>query len=94
MTHTFVNMIKYYLSALFLFLSVYINAQQATLTGNVIDALKKEGIEFASISLKSKTDTSIILGAKSKESGTFSVEKIPYGTYTITICPSGLNQTC
>ena len=93
MTHTFVNMIKYYLSALFLFLSVYINAQQATLTGKVTDALKKEGIEFASISLKSKTDTATILGAKSKESGTFSVEKIPYGTYTITISSVGFKST-
>jgi outer membrane receptor protein involved in Fe transport len=64
-------------------------AQQANLKGQVTDANTKEKLEFATISIKSETDPSKIQGAKSKDGGLFSIEKIPFGTYTITISSIG-----
>lgn len=89
---TFVDIMKFYLTSIFLLVSSVLFAQQATIIGFVNDADKKTGIEFATITLKSKTDTSRIFGGKTKENGDFIIEKIPYGNYTIAISSVGYSR--
>jgi outer membrane receptor protein involved in Fe transport len=83
---------KFYFSLILLCAGLFVNAQQASLTGSVKDATKNEGLEFASIAVRSKTDSSKVYGNKSKEQGTFKVEKIPYGKYTVTISSLGFKS--
>lgn len=72
-----------------LLLSLTIHAQESSLTGKILDE-KKSPIEYATITLKSLSNPSAPLkGGKSKEKGIFTIEKIPYGKYTITISSIG-----
>lgn len=72
-----------------LLLSLTMHAQESTLTGKILDE-KKSPIEYATITLKSLSNPSAPLkGGKSKEKGIFTIEKIPYGKYTITISSIG-----
>jgi len=80
---------KHYFSLVLLFISIGTFAQEASLSGRIFDASRKEGIEFATITLKTTGDSTKILGGKSKENGDFRIDKIPYGIYTITISSVG-----
>lgn len=72
-----------------LLLSLTMHAQESTLTGKILDE-KKSPIEYATITLKSLSNPAAPLkGGKSKEKGIFTIEKIPYGKYTITISSIG-----
>lgn len=64
-------------------------AQQAKLTGRVVASTDRKGLELANITLRSKADSSKILGTKSTETGQFSISNIPYGSYRLTISSVG-----
>ncbi len=67
----------------------YLVAQQASLTGQVSDATTNEKLEYATITLKSENNPAKILGTKSKETGLFTIENIPYGKYSLSISSIG-----
>lgn len=64
-------------------------AQEAKLKGTILDE-NKLPIEYATITLKDEQSVSSqLIGAKSKEGGVFSIDKIAYGKYTINISSIG-----
>lgn len=54
------------------------------LSGHVTDAKTGEGLPFASLLLRSTTDSTITKGAISAMDGTYSITDIPYGNYKLT----------
>lgn len=64
-------------------------AQQAVLSGSIIDDATNENIEFATIVIKKAGDSSVHSGTKSKLDGSFELQNIPYGTYNIYISSIG-----
>lgn len=58
-------------------------AQTSVVSGKIIDATYKQGIELASVVLKLKSDTTKIFGAKSKLDGTFEIKNVPFGNYFV-----------
>jgi len=79
------RLMKFTSTLVMLLLSLCAYAQESTLKGILVDAQTKEKIELASITLKSKADSTRILGGKSKADGSFQISKIPYGKYSITL---------
>ena len=57
----------------------------ASVTGKVVDAKSAKAVPFASISLMSLRDSSIVSGQLADEEGTFSLVGIPLGKYTLNI---------
>lgn len=76
---------KTFTSLLIILYSTSVFAQKASLNGLVKDAKTNSNIELASVTLKSKTDSTKILGTKSKQNGSFLLENIPFGQYKISI---------
>ena len=67
-----------------------LNAQDAapkigTIKGKVIDATTKQAIPYATVIIKSKTDSKVITGAISDDNGNFEIEKIPAGFHVVDI---------
>jgi hypothetical protein len=56
--------------------------ESGKITGKVTDAKDNSGVE-ADVKLLSSSDSSIIGGTKCNTDGSFSIEKIPYGTYRL-----------
>ncbi len=67
-------------------------AREAVLRGHIADAGNKEKIEFASIVLKRAGDTTILTGTKSKVDGSFALQQLPFGQYTITFSSIGYDS--
>ncbi|MBK7763170.1 MAG: TonB-dependent receptor [Bacteroidetes bacterium] len=76
---------KFIITLCLLVLNTSLFAQKASVSGVVKDATTNEKIELASITFKSKTDSTKILGTKSKENGSFLLENIPFGLYKISV---------
>ncbi|HOZ52331.1 MAG TPA: outer membrane beta-barrel family protein [Chitinophagaceae bacterium] len=83
---------KYYLTAILAFISLFTNAQLANLVGTINDAEKKQALELATITLRNTKDTTKLLGTRSKENGSFELKKIPFGNYNITISSIGYSS--
>ncbi len=64
-------------------------AQNALLNGSIINAGTKDNIDFATITLKKASDTSVVLGTKSKMDGTFEITNIPYEKYNVYVSSIG-----
>jgi outer membrane receptor protein involved in Fe transport len=64
-------------------------AQNATISGELIDETTKEAIEYATITVKADNQDSKVLGGKSTQNGQFSIKNVPFGSYTITISSIG-----
>lgn len=69
------------LSCLFVSISFY--AQKGTITGTVLDKGTQEPISYANIVVKS--ENSITTGGITDEKGLFTVDKIPFGSYSLEI---------
>lgn len=74
---------------LFLFLPFSIVAQQANLSGVVFGENENTPIDYATITIQNTIAGSMLMGTKSKENGSFTISKIPYGKYTVTISSLG-----
>ncbi len=59
--------------------------QQGSVSGIVQDAVSKQRIEYATISVTDKSTSKIITGAVSDSIGAFTVKDIPFGRYSVTI---------
>ncbi len=55
------------------------------ITGKIIDAQAKKPVEFATVSLFSLRDSSLLTGGVSDEAGNFAVDKIAYGGYYVEV---------
>lgn len=55
------------------------------MSGTVIDALDESPIEFATVTLYSKRDSSIVTGSVTDKKGKFYITEIPLGAYEVKI---------
>jgi outer membrane receptor protein involved in Fe transport len=77
---------KTYYTFLFLLFSITsIVAQKGAVKGIVIDSKNLQPIEYASVSLVSQTDNSIVLGVVTSKNGNFVIQNIQSGNYSIKI---------
>ena len=60
-------------------------AQQATLTGSVLDASSQAPLEYANIVLYRSADSTLLDGVVTQTDGTFTLEKIAAGAYYLQI---------
>lgn len=65
-----------------LFISIYYNFGQLKITGSVKDE-NALPVAYASIALTASTDSILIMGALTKEDGTYSMDNVSPGTYRI-----------
>ena len=70
----------------FLFLTLQLSAQKnkGTIEGFVLDAVSNKPIDYATISVFNKTDSTLVSGGISEESGKFSI-KVPYGIFFLEV---------
>ncbi len=66
-------------------ISNYAAAQQAVLTGMVIDEISEEPLEYATVGLCQTRDSTILAGAVTLADGTFMVENVTPGTYLLKV---------
>ncbi|KQC00912.1 outer membrane beta-barrel family protein [Pedobacter sp. Hv1] len=93
MLHTTIRSI---LLASFLFISFIVQAQTKPAPGKIIGKLvdeKNVPIPFATLSLYLQKDTTLIKGTLTSETGDFSFENLPFGTYAIKIEVLGYEQS-
>ena len=77
---------KTYYTFLFLLFSITsIVAQKGAVKGIVIDSKNLQPIEYASVSLVSQIDNSIVLGVVTSKNGNFVIQNIQSGNYSIKI---------
>ncbi len=55
------------------------------LTGVVLDENTDEPVEFATIGIYNKEDSSLVTGSITDENGKFSIEKVPLGNYYVDV---------
>lgn len=80
---------KFQLLSFFVLLCHLSFAQQSSISGKVINATTKEAAEFATISFKKQSDTSVIIGTKTKIDGSFALLNVPMDTYQVSISSIG-----
>ncbi len=61
--------------------------------GSVIDASSKQPVEFATVSVFSRQDSSLVTGTVTDMKGDFLIEQIPAGTYRIKVSFIGYRTT-
>ncbi len=77
---------KTYYTFLFLLFSITsIVAQKGAVKGIVVDSKNLQPIEYASVSLVSQIDNSIVLGVVTSKNGNFVIQNIQSGNYSIKI---------
>ncbi|WP_165852084.1 TonB-dependent receptor domain-containing protein [Mucilaginibacter terrenus] len=77
-----------YLLLVFSLFSLRLNAQTGTkgkISGKVIDAVSKQPVDYATVSVFKQGATSPFNGMSTDVKGTFNIENIPAGDYTITV---------
>src|SRR5690606_17730347 len=74
---------------LFVFLSLIlmttVTAQRGTLKGVISDRPNSENIPFATVALLRPDSQDAVMGSISDEDGTFIIDKVPFGTYTLSV---------
>ena len=71
--------------SVFIIVSFSLFAQNGTVSGRVEDAVTKQPLEYASVAIYSVTDSSLINGTISENSGKFKIEKLADGSYFLRI---------
>jgi uncharacterized surface anchored protein len=61
------------------------NKNKGKVTGKVIDSQTKEAVEMAIVSIFKPGETKAINGASTDKNGTFTIDNLPSGTYSISI---------
>ena len=74
-----------FLALLFILVSSSGLAQNGSISGNVVDATDGAGIEFATITLFSANDSSLVNGVVSDVEGRFKLEKLGFGNYYLRV---------
>jgi uncharacterized membrane protein YgcG len=60
-----------------------------TVKGKLIDSVSQQNLKDATVSVLSKTDSSVVVYALSKADGSFTVENVPYGSYIFNVSFQG-----
>lgn len=68
------------------------SATKGIITGVVVDSLTKSPIEFANFKLASLKDTSKVLGAVTNKNGRFTVNNIPFDSYSAELSSVGYKK--
>lgn len=69
------------------------NAQSGIITGMVVDATSKQPVEFATIAVLNRRDSSLVTGGVTNEKGAFTVDQIPVGAYRVRISYIGYRNS-
>lgn len=64
-------------------ISEKLNAQDAIVKGIVVDKETRIPIEYVSVALLRKTDSSVVAGILTRKNGSFSLDKLPVGMYAL-----------
>ncbi|MCY4779291.1 TonB-dependent receptor [Sphingobacterium sp. UT-1RO-CII-1] len=73
-------------SFMFFLCTTTVHAQQtAAISGKVIDANNEAPIEYSSVALYAKKDSSLIAGTLTDNKGLFSLKDLPFGNYYLTV---------
>ena len=84
---------QFFIGLFFLLCFSFVRAQQqvqtaggkASIAGRVIDSLSRQPVEYASITLSAKKDGAPVSGGITGNKGSFILDGLPAGTYTLTI---------
>ncbi|TBO41421.1 outer membrane beta-barrel family protein [Pedobacter kyonggii] len=74
---------------LLVFFSQTVKAQNVTLKGILIDQQTKQPLEYASIALLKKTDSTVVGGVLTRSNGAFEINKLQVGQYVLKIAYIG-----
>jgi outer membrane receptor protein involved in Fe transport len=87
-------------TALIILLSVfnsgYISAQKqkaGTVSGTVMEKMSGNAVEFATVVIKAKSDSTILQGTVTDKNGKFKIDNIPFGDYKVTVSFIGFNNS-
>lgn len=72
---------------------VAVPSGNGSLSGKVIDAETNQPIEYANISIYKMPDSSLVTGTISNARGSFLIDNIPFGNYTVIVDFIGYKQT-
>jgi iron complex outermembrane recepter protein len=79
------NMRQFYIAVLMLVFALPAIAQRGSLKGIVTDLSAGENIPFATVAVLKAGEQNAFTGSVSDENGTFLIEKVPFGTYTLVV---------
>ena len=74
---------KHLLFFLFYLLTIITNAQNGTITGQILDDVDDKPLEYASVVVHNTIDSSIVTGVITNRSGSFIIENLTSGEYYI-----------
>jgi len=77
------------------FNSGYISAQKqkaGTVSGTVMEKISGNTLEFATVVIKAKNDSTILLGTVTDKNGKFKIDNIPFGDYKVTVSFIGFDN--
>ncbi len=63
-----------------------------SIIGKVLDSQNNEGLEYANITVRKSTDSSLVTGVISSRNGEFLIEKVPPGKYYVLVNFIGYNE--
>lgn len=74
---------KHFFSLLLLLVSISVFAQNARISGKIVDEIDREPLEYASVAVFNVGDSSLVTGAITDQLGDFSISNLLIGTYYI-----------
>ena len=73
------------LAALLLLIAIPATMAQGRITGKVFDKKSGSAVAYASVTIHKTSDTSLVNGAVTTDNGSFSIDKVPYGSYLLRV---------
>lgn len=73
--------------------SINLFSQSGSISGSVRDSLTNTPIDYATLTLLKKSDSSVVSGTLSKDNGKFVIQNIPFGIYDLKATFMGFNKT-
>jgi outer membrane receptor protein involved in Fe transport len=67
--------------------------KSGTLSGVVIEKISRDALEFATVVIKAKNDSTILQGTVTDKNGKFKIENIPFGDYKVTLSYIGYDNS-
>ena len=74
---------KYLILLLFLAVAALSHAQKCSVTGQVLDGLTQDSLEYSSVAIYKTIDSSLVTGVITNQSGIFEINGLDPGTYYI-----------
>ncbi|MDQ0639710.1 ferric enterobactin receptor [Pedobacter sp. W3I1] len=80
---------RFIILLLLVFLSLGVKAQNVTLKGVLVDEQTKQPLEYASMALLKKADSTVVGGVLTRPNGSFEISKLQVGQYVLKIAYIG-----